>query len=60
MTTQRTIPGCEPISDREHAERLWRAPLRPTRPQTQLPTPLFSDMTKQADLIDYLNKERAR
>ena len=49
---QLAIPGTEKISDRELAARRAALPLKPKVAQERCDLGLFSDQSKQVDLVD--------
>lgn len=51
MREQSTIPGAEPISQRELAERRAALPLRPKAEQRPCDLGLFSDDAQQGELF---------
>jgi len=56
MPTQATIPGAEPITQRELAARRAALPLKPKADQRPCDVGLFSDEAAQTDLVDLSRK----
>jgi hypothetical protein len=56
---QHVIPGTERISDAELAKRRAEQPLKPKAKQKPADEGLFSDKSKQTDLIDQLTAKAA-
>jgi hypothetical protein len=56
---QHVIPGAERISDAELAKRRAEQPLKPKAKQKPAEEGLFSDESKQTDLIDQLTAKAA-
>jgi hypothetical protein len=56
MTTQTTIPGTEPATQRALAERRAALPLKPKADQRPCDIGLFSDESAQLDLVDLARK----
>lgn len=53
---QLILPGAERVSDAEIAKRRAKQPLKPKAAQKSADEGLFSDDSKQADLVDQIAK----
>jgi hypothetical protein len=52
------LPGMTPLGMKQQAERAAAKPLRPAQPQEPCDVGLFSDDSKQVDLIDLVRQSR--